>query len=690
MNKNIARLFAPRSIAVVGVSQDTKKISTTIFTNIISGGFTGKIIPVNPRYDSVLGHKCYPSVSEVPFRVDMAIIVVPAGHVEAVLTDCVTKRVKHAVIISAGFAESGVKGVKLEEKLGQIAKDGGIEILGPNCLGLIVPGSKLNASFAANQVAPGNTAFMSQSGAVGTAILDMAAEDGFGFSHFVSLGNKLDISENDLLTYWLQSDEVSVIGAYLESYQDGLEFITAKWRLGIEKPVVVVSPGKSKTAVAAVSSHTGSVTSPSDVVETALKKNGFTQVQNLNDAYALMQTFSWMAPFAGERVGVVTNAGGIGAIAADILAQSNLELATLTPAAPNPIDVLGDAEVDRFQQAITKLEEDPGVDSILLLLSPQLVTQLEETAKLILSRPKNSKPLIPVFVGGKYVRPVIQRLKDNRIPAFMDVQLAVTCLNALVDYGKYLAGTAKKARQPGQMATKQQVRLDTTEGSQVLEQQQVWKLLDDFGFKQPQTTIIHNWEEAEAFAINASFPVVIKARNEELLHKTEFKAVFTGIDDLTSLKAKLTILQENIYKHTSKGNPPVIIQQHIDYDQELFVGIKRDGDSDVYKKSGKGFGHLFVFGKGGIYTEIYQDYAKALVPMTKSDVLNLIKQTKISQIIEGFRGQERLPIDKLVSLILKLQEMVVTHPKIAELDANPVLIDRKDCYLVDVKILIRD
>ncbi len=689
MNKNIARLFAPRSIAVVGASQDTKKISTTIFTNIISGGFAGKVIPVNPRYDSVLGHKCYPAVSAIPFRVDMVIIAVPARHVEAVLLDCAGKKIKHAVIISAGFGESGAKGAALEGKLGQIAKDAGVEILGPNCLGLIVPGSKLNASFAANQVAPGSTAFMSQSGAVGTAILDMAAEDGFGFSHFVSLGNKLDINENDLLAYWLQSSEVSVIAAYLESYQDGLEFITAKSRLGIEKPVVVVSPGKSKTAVAAVSSHTGSVTSPSDVVETALRKNGFTQVQNLNDAYALMQTFTWLKPFAGERVGVITNAGGIGAIAADILAQSNLELATLTPAASNPIDVLGDAGVDRFQQTITQLEQDPGVDSILLLLSPQLVTQLEETAKLILSRPKNAKPLIPVFVGGKYVRPVIQRLKDNRIPAFMDVQLAVTCLNALVDYGMYLAA-GKKTSQLAQVTTKQQARLGTAEASPVLEQQQVWKLLDNFGFKQPQTAIIHNWEEAEAFAKKVSFPLVIKARNEELLHKTEFKAVFTNIEDLPALKAKLTVLQENIYKHTGKGNPPVIIQQYIDYEQELFVGIKRDGDSDVYKKSGKGFGHLFVFGKGGIYTEIYQDYAKALVPMTKSDVLSLIKQTKISQIIEGFRGQQKLPVDKLVNLILKLQEMVVAHPEIVELDANPVLIDKKDCYLVDVKILIRD
>jgi acetyl coenzyme A synthetase (ADP forming)-like protein len=703
MNTNLAKLFAPKSIAIYGVSRDTSKIGSTIFANLLSSGYMGKLFPINPKYSELYGHTCYPKIKNVPHRVDLAIMAIPAEFAPEVVKDCAAKGVKNLVIISAGFSEVGEVGKELELKLGKLAEKHELNILGPNCLGLIVPEANMNASFAPANVAPGDVAFMSQSGAVCTAMLDVANHLNFGFSHFVSIGNKLNVNENDFLSYWLNSEKVRVIGAYLEEFADGYDFISTKERKGIEKPVVVIHPGKSAEARAAISSHTGSLAGSDELIDAALEKKGITRVNTISEAFSAMMAFSWGKLPKGKRVGLVTNAGGPGIIATDILVANGLEmpklseelsaqLAAVLPATAglhNPIDVLGDANAERYRLAIELLEASDEVDIVIVLLTPQLVTQIEDTAKLLINLYKHStKTILPVFLGGRYVNAGVQRLVDNRIPAVTDLEIAGFVLNKMYKYAQYLK-QRHKVLQLSELKQAHKRELHAGAELKTLPETAVQQLLNDFGFTLPRSAVVRNLEEALAAAKEIQYPLVLKATTEDIVHKTDFKALYVGIENDTALAKALTDLQGNIYKHTGRDYPPVLMQQMVKAEEELFIGAKRDGAADVYSKNGRGFGHLLLFGKGGIYTEVYQDISRVLLPASVKQLESVVTSTKVYKVIAGARGKKPLAQKALLDTIHKLQSLLLTYPEIAEVDFNPVMLTHKHSYVVDAKLFVK-
>ncbi len=698
--KNLAKFFSPKGVAIYGVSRDSSKIGSTIFSNLLSANFPGKVYPINPKYKEIYGYKCYKKASEIPHRVDLAIMAIPAEFVVGVLKDCYKKGIKNLIIISAGFSEVGGEGIVLQKKVTELAETYGINIIGPNTLGVIVPANKLNSSFAATMPLSGEIALMSQSGAVCTAILDMANERNIGFSHLISLGNKPVINENHVLEYLLLDSKVKVIGVYLEEFADGYDFIKLKQKLKIEKPIVVLNPGRSSEAKAAMSSHTGALAGNNDIIDSALKENGILKVESIGELIDVLSLFNNSdLPNAG-RIAIVTNAGGPGIIATDVVVGAGLEIAELSAstkgqlrenlptsaAISNPIDVVGDALVTRYESVINVLKDAPEVDVIIVILTPQLVTQIEDTAKLLINLKKSThKIIIPVFIGGRYVAAGLNRLADNKITAFTEIESAVKSLSALLQYRLFLS-TPKK---PEVQGIKRAHNLAKPKEAKVLPDAKAIELLENYGIDVVPTALVRNLEQAYVAAKKIKYPLVLKATSEQLLHRSDFQAVYVGIENDAELKQKLTKLQSKLYELFGSEYPAVLIQAMAkgSPSAEILLGVKRDGDSDVYS-SGVGFGHLMLVGTGGIYTEIYGDVAKTLLPSSEKDLNSLVGQSKIGSILNGARGGRPFATAKLNQLIVNLQKLVLENPEITELDLNPVIVTRKDVFVVDVKILI--
>ncbi len=701
-------LFKPNSVAVVGVSNDPTKLGSVILSNIIDAGFKGKLYPVNPKYDELFGYKTYKKISDIPGKVDLICVAIPAPFVADTLRDAGKKKVKAAIIITAGFREIGGDGVKMEQEIKEVAKKAGIRLMGPNCLGMINPSANINASFAASYPQDGNIAFLSQSGAFCTAVLDMSLEKQVGFSHFVSLGNKADINENDLIDYWMKDEKVKVIGAYLEEIKQGQTLLDLVQKNNNSKPIVIFKPGETQEAKQAISSHTGSMAGSSQTFKTAVAQNGLIEVNEVNEMFNMMMGFSWANPPKGKRIAVVTNAGGPGIIATDEIVKNGLEMAKIsdetkaaikdylpaTASLHNPIDVIGDALAERYRAPIDVLVNDENVDAILILLTPQLVTQIEETAKLVVNSAKLSKkPIFTVFLGGKYVQHGLQRLYDNKVPSFRYISDAVNVLKAMYEYNRASdVNKTKTAAKTGIMkhASKGKYRTELrkhlTDQQTALPEKVVEKIAKEVGLRLPEQTVCSELKDALIFAKNM-YPVVIKATTNSIAHKTEEKALYLNIQNQDELKAAFEELTATIRKHT-RGPVEILVQEQVISKEELLIGANRDGGSDVYEDNTDGFGHLLVFGKGGIYTEIYKDIESVLAPATREEIEEAFNKTRISKIINGARGQEKLAMDKVIDAVEAVQKMVILYPEIASLDINPLLITRDKAVAVDLKVFI--
>jgi len=714
MPKDLSKLFSPSTIAIYGVSNNPSKIGSVIFNNIKSSGFSGRIYPINPKYKEVYGITCYEDSKSIPEEVDLAIMVIPAEFTLKVIEDCHTKNIPNLIIISAGYGEMNDQGKKLEDDMVDLASKYNINILGPNCLGMIIASSKMNASFAAEQAIAGNIAFLSQSGAICTTLLDIAKQQNIGFSHFISIGNKSIINENDLLEYLLNSQEVKVIGLYLEEFENGIEFCSMQNRLGIWKPIVVLSPGQSEQAQTAIKSHTGSLASSTITISTALKKNGITRVNTIAQLYSLMMGFNWITLPKGNKVAILTNAGGVGIIATDALVSSGLEIAQLSNETKNklkqvlppesnfrnPIDLIGDAKEDRYESAFNILNEAIEVDSIIVILTPQLVTQIEETAKFLISAANISKKcIIPVFLGKDYIQTGIERMHDNKIAAYSDLNHAVYVLNKLTEYNFYQQNKNLKEFNINKFKEEKKIDLNPYLKNELvsLPEEVTLSLMQQFNINLPKTKLVSSFEEVKKFAFTIGFPVVLKATSEDIIHKTDVKGVFVGIKNEENLKEKFDLLNNNILKSIGRAPKKIIIQEQIKVDLELLIGAKREGDKDMYvnsindlkKRHVSTFGHILIFGTGGIYAEVYNDIFAALLPLSDVEIKELINSTKVSKIINGFRGQQPLAFEGIVDVIKKLQRLVLTYPEIAEIDINPAMITNEKCILADVKILIK-
>ncbi|MCB9790109.1 acetate--CoA ligase family protein [Candidatus Nomurabacteria bacterium] len=693
MPTNIKDIFYPRSVAVVGVSSDPKKLGSVIFNNILKNGYQGLVYPVNPKYSELYGYQAYSDIKSIPHPPDLVVIVIPTEFVIASVKDCVRAGVKNLVIITAGFKEVGPSGAELEDQLIEIVEKNDMRLIGPNCLGIICTANDLNASFAAQHPDKGNIGFLSQSGAFNTAMLDLAENKMLGFNYFVSLGNKANINEIDLFEEWYKDDEIKVIGAYIEEFDDGrkLAELATKNR---NKPAIVLNSGISEAGKRAVQSHTGSLAGSARAVKTALRQAGIIQVDSIEKMYSNLMMFSWCPYPQGDRVAVITNAGGPGIIITDILSSAGLKLATLseeskkfleeflpnTASTNNPVDLLGDALADRYDKAIKIISKDPGVDSILVILTPQLVTQIEETAKVIIDFYKESDfPLIPIFIGEKYVEPGLQRLWENHIPAFQYDEEAIGALKNLVDFSTRIR-TKKAVRQPRSNEGKFKGRVVRAhkDGQLGLPGDLTKSLIEEAGIDTPLEVVSDSFDGLLEYFKKGKYPVVIKATAEDIPHKTEKSMIYLNIFKEKDLERNYRSLVETIKQVSGNKKPNVLIQEQVFAKEEVILGINYD----------ENFGHIILFGKGGIYTEVYNDTSTRLVYAGHEELEEMIDETRVSRVLHGARGLEKLPTDKIVKTLEGLQRMILRYPEIKSIDINPAMVTINRCVAVDVKIYV--
>ncbi|KKQ04641.1 MAG: Acetyl coenzyme A synthetase (ADP forming), alpha domain protein [candidate division WS6 bacterium GW2011_WS6_36_26] len=697
-------IFSPKSIAIVGASQDSEKIASVILKNLIEDGYNGKIYPINPKYTEIQGREAYPDISAIKENIDLVCIAIPYQFVDTIIDQCIDKKVKSVVIITAGFKETGDEGKLLEEKMTTKLKDAKIRLLGPNCLGFINNKAKINLSFARENPGDGNIAFVSQSGAFCTAILDMACETGIGFSHIISLGNKADIQENELMQTLLFDNTVKALALYLEEFSDGKEFISLAQKA--RKPILLIAPGSSDKAKQAISSHTGSLASSYDTIIAAVKKGNIILAENSEDLFKLITLINQNAIPDGRNIAIITNAGGPGILATDAVEKESLvlteigektkqKLLKVLPRESNikdPIDILGDAKSDRYELAIETVLEERDVDSIFTILTPQLITDIEGTAQKIVDMGKlTSKPIYACFLGGKDIKAGFRILDRNNQPSFNDIQEGIHLIAKLAKFGENKEKT--KTMNCDDYKTRAKHRKEILayteeEVIKVLPENLGIALLEEFKIDIPKEVVTGSIEEAVDFAA-VTFPVAIKATAKDLAHKTDFKGIYLDIRTITEFEEKFVELRENITKITGNPAPEILVQEMIEGKVEFFIGANREGDSRIYEKDGKGFGHLLAIGQGGIYTEVYKDIKHILVPENEQKIRDLFDETKISMIINGYRGKPALAKEKILDLIYKIEKLLINYPEIISMDINPVMITEKRAVVVDAKFYVK-
>ena len=687
--------FNPKSIAVVGVSADPSKLGAVVFNNVLDAGFKGNLYAVNPKNagQELYGKPCVASVKDIKEAVDLVVIVVPAKFTMAAVDDCIVNKSKNISIITAGFGEVGNH--ELEDEIKRKCKENNIHILGPNCLGHISTYTDLNASFADGYPDKGNVAFISQSGAYCSAMLDWAKEKGIGFSHFISIGNKADLSETELLEAIKDDKNTSAFVFYLESLKNGQEFLSVAKEVAKTKPIVVLEPGKSSKAQAASLSHTGSLAPNYRVLEVALEKSGIIQAYTTREMFGLLEVLQYAKhkEFDGQ-LAVLTNAGGVGVLTSDLCEENHLDLARpsektiekLKASLPaeaafgNPIDVIGDAKADRYETALRILCESKEYKNILVLLTPQMVTDAKGTAEAIVkvSKEYNDVNIFASFIGGERVRDGINILKENKIICF-DYPTDATRLLGLLKKQMLNRNTKtadiKKSNVPANITDA--VKKAVAEGLASLPQNVVNMIMDYYKIDYPKSGNYTDKAEALAFC-KTLFPkaVVLKLSAPDALHKTEMKGIYLNINDEAKFNEAWDGLMATINKFSLK-NASILIQEMITKSTEVIIGVNSD----------KTFGKVIVFGSGGIYTEVMKDTSLRVIPTAEFD--EMIKETKIGTILNGVRGEAPKAVKPLADTIAKVQQVVMDIPEIKSIDINPILVTEDRAVVVDFKMILK-
>ena len=604
---SLMKFFNPESVAVVGASREKGKVGYEILHSLVIGGFAGKIYPVNPKADELEGLRCFPSLEDISDSIDLVIIVVPARFVPAVMKQCVSLKITAVVIITAGFKETGKDGLELEEEVLNIARSGGIRIIGPNCLGLMVPKIRLNASFGGDLPAEGGIAYVSQSGALLASILDMANAEGLGFSSLVSIGNKADINELDIMRTLGDDTETRVIAGYLESIGDGNLFVREAESISQKKPILLMKSGGTGAGAAAASSHTGSLAGSETGYECVFERAGIIRCDSIRTQFDFAQAFATQALPVGNSVAVITNAGGPGIMAADAIEREGLTFASLEedtqkrladvlPAAANihnPIDVLGDALADRYEQALHLALEDSRVNIVLVLLTPQSMTECEKTAEAVVRAHEKfpDKPILCAFMGALKVEQGIKILREGGVPQYDSPEAAVRSISALVTYANWRSRPKRVVKLFPVNRHKVEKIIDRhlRQGLREIGEMESKEILEAYGFVTPKGSIATSAEQAASIASQLGFPVVMKIWSPDILHKSDVGGVKVG---LTSAQGVMDAFDLMMYRIPQKKPDAkilgVLVQEMCQNGQEVILGMNRDPQ----------FGPLMMFGMG--------------------------------------------------------------------------------------------
>jgi acetyltransferase len=675
----LKEIFQPESIAVIGASREKGKVGHTVFSNLITNGFSGDIYPINPGGESILGTKAYPSILDVPADIDLAVVAIPARFVTDIFDQLGEKGIPAVVVISAGFKEIGHEGAKLEAKLAEKVARYGMRVLGPNCLGIIDTFSKVNASFAAGMPAAGNIGFFSQSGALGTAILDWALGQNVGFSKFVSLGNKLDIDESDILREMGEDDHTDVILGYIESVNNGTKFLDIARAVTSKKPVIMIKSGGTEAGARAASSHTGALAGSEKAFSAAFTQSGIIRVDAIEDLFDYARAFSSKRYPRGNRIAIVTNAGGPAIIASDAIENSDLRMASFeketiealqgalppTAAVYNPVDLIGDAREDRYSAALEAVMADPNVDGAFVLFAPTAMSEPEKVARVVCNHVSEDKPILAVFMGGPTVEGIVGILSDASVPNYHYPERAVKAMEAMAGYTQWRSRPEPETREFP--VDKERVRDLLAEsiarGRAEIGEHEAREIISAYGYRIPGSVIASNSSDAEFIAEKIGYPVVMKIASPDILHKSDFGGVRVGIRDKEGVRRAFVEMKDRAKRLLPDADVwGLSIQEMIEGGKEVILGMVRDPQ----------FGPVIMFGLGGIYVEVLKDVSFRIAPLTVEDANEMIREIRSFPLLQGARGEPATDLDGIVESLLRLSQMVIDFPEIFEIDINPL------------------
>jgi len=696
-------IFAPKVVAVIGATENKGSVGRTVFQNMGRGGFGGTVYPVNPKRPSVLSVRAYPNVASIPEKVDLAVITTPAVTVPGLIRECADAGIPGAVIISAGFKETGAAGVELEHKVMEEARRGKMRLIGPNCLGVMNPHNGLNATFATTIARPGNLGFISQSGALCTAILDWSLRENVGFSSFVSIGSMLDVNWGDLIYYLGDDPNTKSIIIYMESIGDARSFLSAAREVALTKPIIVIKVGRTEAAAKAAASHTGSLTGSDDVLQAAFRRVGVLRVETIAELFHMAEVLSKQPRPAGPRLTIVTNAGGPGVLATDMLIGSGGSLAEVSPEAMaeynkllpaawshnNPIDVLGDAGADRYAKSVQIAAADTNSDGMLVILTPQAMTDAIGTADALRPYAKiPGKPLLACWMGGKEVEPGEDILNAAGIPTFKYPDTAARAFYYMYRYSYNLRGLyetpALVADQSADASARAKaeaiIQAVRSQGRTILTEFESKQLLSVYGIPTVDTRIAKTEEAAVKIADEIGYPVVLKLYSETITHKTDVGGVQLNLKNAAAVQRAWTTIQTTVEKRAGKEHfLGVTVQPMVELSgYELIIGSSPDAQ----------FGPVLLFGSGGQLVEVYKDSALALPPLNATLARRLMEQTRIFHALKGVRGRKPINLAALEELLVRFSQLVVEQPWISEIDINPLLASPERLIALDGRVVL--
>jgi acetyl coenzyme A synthetase (ADP forming)-like protein len=695
----LENFFRPSSVAVIGASRDPDKLGYAVLANLKEGGYPGVLHPVNPKAKEILGLRVYPSILDVPDAVDLAVIVIPYPLVPAVLEECGKKQVTAVVVISAGFREAGREGLERERELIEIAHRYNIRLVGPNCLGVIDTQTPLNASFAPGMPPRGPVAFMSQSGALGTAVLDLAMAGRIGFSRFVSLGNKADVDEVDLLEAWEEDPGSRVILAYIEGLPDGQRFMEVARRVTRKKPLVAVKSGVTRSGSRAVSSHTGSLAGSEAAYRAAFRQAGVIRAESMKALFDYARAFAHQPLPPGDRIAVVTNAGGPGILATDALEHAGLRLARLqsqtiellmtdlpsAASAANPVDVLGDALADRYGHALRLVLNDPGVDGLVVIVTPQAMTQIEETAHVVGRIAQEfEKPVLGCFMGEARIEAGVTILREYGVPNYSFPEEAAATLAAMVTYREE---RARPLYQPVRFdvdaeAVRRVLDQIHSAGRVSIGDADARAILDAYGFPTPPSRLATTAEEAIAAAEEMGYSVVLKIASPDILHKTDVGGVRLDLRSPDDVRDAFDLVVYRASRYVPGAHIwGCLVQKMVLGGREVLIGMSRDPQ----------FGPLVAFGLGGIYVEVLKDVVFRVAPFSREEAREMVHEIRSYPLLEGIRGEPPADHAAMVDALCRVSQLVTDFPEIVELDINPLMVfeEGRGAMALDMRLVLR-
>ena len=683
--KDLNKMFKPESVAVIGASNQPGKVGYIIVDNLINDGFEGKIYPVNPKGGEILGKQAYANIKDIPEKVDLAIITIPSVFVNETVKDCGEAGVENMVVITAGFKEIGGEGVKLEEELTALGKKYNINIIGPNSLGITDSHTPLNGSFSQMMPPKGNIAFISQSGAMMVAIIDWSVTSGIGFSKVISLGNKAGVNEIELLQYLAEDDETNVIICYLESISEDDDFVRTMRETAVKKPIIILKSGSSSAGAEAASSHTGALAGSDLAFDTAFKQSGIMRVETMAELFDLGLAFSKAPLPEGSNVAIITNAGGGGVLTVDAMEKAGLDLVKFDEettaklkgcipeegSANNPIDVLGDAPVQRYQESLDIVLHDELVDSLIVMVCPTASADPDGIAQAILNgRKESKKPIIVVNMGGPSFEDANELLRENGIPTYVFPETAVYALSAMTKFAKLgdkkyddVVDKITDVDKDAVQAIFEKVKAD---GRDTLLGSEAYAVAEAYGISAAPIKLSTSADEAAKLAEEMEFPVVLKIASDKILHKSDIGGVKVGIS--SAEEAKETY--EEIIANAKKAHPDIVpdgveVQKMMDSGEEVIVGMIRD----------KQFGPMIAFGMGGIYVNLIEDVSFKLAKgLSSEEIDEQINSTKVSKLLEGYRGEAACDVEEVREAIKRVARLTLDFPEISELDINPIFV----------------